>query len=311
MKSYIKLLIFFIFFGSNSLAKIFEPKNVDEVKNYLKKYSRAIVFFGTNDSSDKLTLFKAASENHEFKNIAEIAFIHINLNNSQLSKLPIQYNLSHIKNSCVLFFNSKPIFENDSTDILKSFSTKSNITMFIKKHWQNYLDEILDTKYPVDIKILKAYLYNKKIKAFLDTIAHVEGTFKPEGYRMCFTGKLFEDFSDHPRIKICANINGKQVCSTAAGRYQFLARTWDKISKKIGTNSFHPKNQDLGAIVLLHQADALKDIVAGKINSAIFKLNGLWASFPDAPYGQQSVPMTLRKIMNIYEERLSEHLLRK
>ena len=311
MKFVFKLFIFLFLFSSYSLAKVLEPKTVNEFKKYLQ-YPRLIVCFHKNNTTpDKFEIFQATSEIHEFKNIAEVKFVNIDLNSPNLNQIPIKYGLKNTNNSCVLFFNSQPVKENESIDTLKQFSSKSNISMFIKKHWQSHIDEKLDTKYPVNIKVLKAHLFNKKVKAFLDTIAHVEGTLKPHGYRMCYTGKLFDDFTDHPRLRICATVNGKEVCSTAAGRYQFLAGTWDKVAKKIGTSNFEPKNQDLGALVLLHQADALKDIIAGKLTTAVFKLNGVWASFPDAPYGQQSIPMTLNKIKKIYNERLTTYSVNK
>ncbi|MDP8933056.1 MAG: glycoside hydrolase family 104 protein [Cyanobacteriota bacterium] len=119
----------------------------------------------------------------------------------------------------------------------------------------------------------------RRLKAFLDTIAAAEGTATPQGYRTQYTGTTFASFSDHPREMKCGRRYGKKLCSDAAGRYQFLSTTWDRFAKKFGVRDFSPENQDLMAIELIREKGALEDIEAGQLESAVRKLAYIWPSF--------------------------------
>ena len=90
---------------------------------------------------------------------------------------------------------------------------------------------------------------SSQVKAFLDMISVPEGTSGPNGYRVCFTGVLCvpADFSHHPRIRH----RGGGLVSDAAGRYQFLASTWDGVASKLGLRDFSPENQDRAAVELI------------------------------------------------------------
>ena len=59
-------------------------------------------------------------------------------------------------------------------------------------------------------------LLNSETKAFLDTIAWAEtGSAGTEGYKaLVFKGK-FKSFATHPKIKQCALIKGRHLCSDA------------------------------------------------------------------------------------------------
>ncbi len=151
------------------------------------------------------------------------------------------------------------------------------------------------------IDYLLEYRKSPAVKAFLDTIAYAEDTFyKPNfGYNVIYTGATFKTFHDHPRIRLCAQYKGKPLCATAAGRYMFLQKTWDKIAPKIGATDFSPVNQDRAAIKLILERNAIKDIKAGKFEVAVEKVNTIWATFPNAPYGQTVKPMAnLKKFFN-------------
>ncbi|MEG4572256.1 glycoside hydrolase family 104 protein [Microcoleus sp. N3A4] len=119
----------------------------------------------------------------------------------------------------------------------------------------------------------------RRVKAFLDTIAAAEGTATPEGYRTQYTGTKFASFQDHPREMRCGRRYGKKLCSDAAGRYQFLSTTWDRFAQKFGVRDFSPENQDLMAIELIREKGALEDIEAGRLESAVRKLAYIWPSF--------------------------------
>ena len=62
--------------------------------------------------------------------------------------------------------------------------------------------------------------------------------------------------------------------------------TWNGVSKKYDLNDFGGVNQDLGAIALIAENGALKDVQGGNFKKAIDKLGNIWASFPSSPYKQ-------------------------
>lgn len=156
----------------------------------------------------------------------------------------------------------------------------------------------------IDHELWRAY-QNPRVRAFLDMIAFAEGTDHDLGYRMLFTGALFHHFSDHPRKKICGTVRGKPLCSTAAGRYQLLARTWDTLRPQIGAYNFSPRFQDFAAVALVRQYDALPDVIEGRIGKAIRKLNKVWASFIGSPYGQPT--KSLEELKKVFLARLKAH----
>lgn len=145
---------------------------------------------------------------------------------------------------------------------------------------------------------------NPCVGAFLDMIAYAEGTLGKNGYRMHFAGEFFYDFHDHPRRVVCAKYGAstKQLCSSAAGRYQFLQKTWDDLVPKIKADNFGPLNQDRAAIALILGNNALDLIKNGEIEAAIERLNTIWASFPGAPYGQPTY--SLSHLKQVYLQQL-------
>ena len=62
--------------------------------------------------------------------------------------------------------------------------------------------------------------------------------------------------------------------------------TWNGVSKKYGLEDFGAVNQDLGAIALITENGALKDVQSGNFKKAIDKLGNIWASFSSSPYKQ-------------------------
>ena len=121
---------------------------------------------------------------------------------------------------------------------------------------------------------------------FLNLIARAEGTEK-YGYNTAFGGDYFGDLSQHPNIKKqFKQTDGKVNSSGASGRYQFKNATWNGVSKKYGLEDFGGVNQDLGAIALISENGALKDVQGGNFKKAIDKLGNIWASFPSSHYKQ-------------------------
>lgn len=129
---------------------------------------------------------------------------------------------------------------------------------------------------------------NANRKAFLDMIAFSEGTStckatRHDGYDVIVGGTVFEDFSDHPRKFVLLN---PKLKSSAAGRYQLLARYWDAYRQKLKLADFSPASQDAVAIQQIKEQKALADVDAGRIAVAVAKCANIWASLPNAGYGQ-------------------------
>lgn len=124
---------------------------------------------------------------------------------------------------------------------------------------------------------------NPNLPAFLLTIRACEGTDGPNGYRMLFGGKLFDDFSQHPRIsRQFTTTDGKAEWSSAAGAYQI---NWPSWCEHPGPD-FSPASQDAWAVWAITEAGAMDDVVAGRLATALEKCSGRWASLPDARYPQ-------------------------
>ena len=175
------------------------------------------------------------------------------------------------------------------------------------------------------ILIVDTYLKDIKVKSFLDTIAYAEGTYHKNGYKSLFTGKIFDNFSDHPRRKITASsikilnlsnrikhmlfnrfniysTNNIKLTSSAAGRYQILAPTWDNITLKLNLSDFSPINQDRAAVYLLKIKNIIDYIINNQFEIAIRKASKVWASLPGSTYGQPII--SLKKLKEFYLNRL-------
>ena len=130
----------------------------------------------------------------------------------------------------------------------------------------------------------------KNVCAFLDMIKWSE--IGPEmiaasddGYNVLVGSlpgklKLFHGYAHHPHI-----LNHK-LDSTAAGGYQIIYPTWMNLAEKLRLSSFRPICQDMAAIGLLHERNAMDDIVNGRFESAVFKCSREWASLPGSTAGQ-------------------------
>jgi muramidase (phage lysozyme) len=123
-------------------------------------------------------------------------------------------------------------------------------------------------------------LRSRNVQAFLAMLGEFEGG--PEGYAALFGGGRFDSFADHPRTIVTAG----GYSSSAAGKYQILARTWDDVRGAIEAPDFTPYWQDVAAVYLIRRRGALADVMAGNFDAAIAKLGKEWASLPGSPYGQ-------------------------
>lgn len=136
-------------------------------------------------------------------------------------------------------------------------------------------------------KVTDQVMTHRNVRAMLAVIRKGEGTGASDGYRTLFGGKLFSGWADHPRVTVCRTFsNGKRVCSTAAGAYQFLASSWDETRAAMRLPDFSPSSQDRAAVGRIAMRGALNDVIAGRFDTAILKLSHEWASLPGSPYGQ-------------------------
>lgn len=125
----------------------------------------------------------------------------------------------------------------------------------------------------------------RNLNAFMRAIRVGEGTTGPDGYRTIVGGSLFDDFSDHPRVKVwIPRINDY---SSAAGAYQMIRRTWDGVQAKLGLPDFSPASQDRACVELIRQRGGLRLAMNGQFAAAVEKCKKEWASLPGAGYGQR------------------------
>lgn len=96
---------------------------------------------------------------------------------------------------------------------------------------------------------------------------------------------LFTSYADHPRKLVDL---GNGLKSTAAGRYQILARYFDAYKVQLHLPDFSAASQDAIATQMIHEAGAITDIEAGDLYNAVMKVSHLWASLPGATYGQHT-----------------------
>lgn len=122
-------------------------------------------------------------------------------------------------------------------------------------------------------------------KALMDTIAWSEGTRGrgSDGYNVIVGYKYATDCTRHPNrlIRLSSTLS-----STAAGRYQFLYRTWNSL----GLANFMPENQDRGGFKLVTRRGVTvpteRAMTATELSNALSKLSYEWASLPPNRYGQ-------------------------
>ena len=124
------------------------------------------------------------------------------------------------------------------------------------------------------------------LAAFLDTLAFSEGTVAygtNDGYDVIVGGQLFTDYSKHPDVLVHLS---PTLASTAAGRYQLMARYYEPYRAQLGLPDFSPESQDAIAVQQIKECHALPLIEAGHIAEAIPLCAHIWASLPGAGYGQ-------------------------
>jgi muramidase (phage lysozyme) len=148
--------------------------------------------------------------------------------------------------------------------------------------------------------------------AVLDLIAYTEGTDREigktkKGYDIFFTGKTFSNFSKHPNIP---HKSGGLV-STAAGRYQFLTKTWNRIQSALSKAgfkafpNFESEYQDQAALYLIDTRGALDEVDKGDFKGFLEICSWEWASLcaPSTGSGRYGQPIiSVKKSTEIYQQ---------
>jgi len=136
------------------------------------------------------------------------------------------------------------------------------------------------------------------MKAFLDMLAFSEGTINigDNGYNVIVGGATFTGYADHPRKLVSLPKLG--IKSTAAGRYQVLARYFNHYKSLLSLPDFSPESQDRIAVQLIRERGAFVLVNEGKVAEAIDRVKNIWASLPGAGYGQHE--HRLDKLVSAY-----------
>ena len=136
---------------------------------------------------------------------------------------------------------------------------------------------------------LRAWASHPNMRKMLDVISWAEGA----DYDTLVGGGKFNDFSRHPKKSV--HIKRLGINSTAAGRYQFMNRTWNGepgknngLIHQYGFTDFSPETQDMAAVALIKRRGALEDVLAGDWQKVIDnpEMNKEWASLPMNVYKQ-------------------------
>jgi len=120
-------------------------------------------------------------------------------------------------------------------------------------------------------------------KGYQSAIGRAEHGGKDDQYNVIFGGGTFDNTKGHPD-KV---VDGGKYSSAAAGKYQFMPKTWKGTTGSIKT-PMTPSNQDKAATSLIKNRKVNLDLPMTP--RSVNKLSGEWASLPDktgkSRYGQ-------------------------
>ncbi len=153
----------------------------------------------------------------------------------------------------------------------------------------------------------------RNVTAFLQAIRQAEGTAnQADPYRVCFGYRhTIVSLREHPAItgewkgerltdEQCRGAGfGPGCVSTAAGAYQIIRPTWERLRDRLGLRDFGPAAQDAAAVELLRETGALARIEQGDLQGAIAAARRTWASLPGAGYAGQGM-RSLQYIQTAY-----------
>lgn len=160
---------------------------------------------------------------------------------------------------------------------------------------------------------------NPYVRALMRTISASESN-DASPYTLLYGGSHVEDLRQHPDRCIPIRWGPNQgLCTTAAGRYQFITTTWLETAEKYHPAptgewlwrrySFAPEYQDRVVYAWLDDVnywgtDIPQLLEEGKLQTVLKRLSGTWTSLG---YGIESNKMTPH-LMHIYERMLAEEI---
>jgi muramidase (phage lysozyme) len=129
-----------------------------------------------------------------------------------------------------------------------------------------------------------AYSQQPNVAKFLAMVQAAEGS---KGYASGFNNVPLKSLDAHPMTKSTfTQTDGTTNSTTAAGKYQFIGKTWNGLKSKLGLEDFGGPAQEAAAVELLREKGALDAIIKGDWTTALAKTGSTWASLPTSPYKQ-------------------------
>ncbi len=158
------------------------------------------------------------------------------------------------------------------------------------------------------------------MEALLRTIRFAEGTWRggtEAGYQVIYGGHLISEvipgsdpFSKHPETVM--RVKQSVLNSEAAGAYQFMGATWNRVAGWLGITDFSPRRQDQVALWLVR--NRLSDAEEANINrglltrEALHQLAPEWAALPNrwgaSHYGYGQTVKSWNQLKDFYDEQL-------
>lgn len=157
------------------------------------------------------------------------------------------------------------------------------------------------------------------LRALMRTISASEAN-DASPYTLLYGGSHIQNLTEHPDRCIAIGWGpNRGLCTTAAGRYQFITTTWLETAEKYHPApngewfwrrySFAPEFQDRVVYAWLDDVDYWGDDIPqlleeGQLQTVLQRLSGTWTSLG---YGIEDNRMT-PQLMHIYERMLAEEL---
>lgn len=196
-----------------------------------------------------------------------------------------------------LLFFAPPDFKAQAHSHYYAATTPQNIPPFDYAYYDAHPSKPVLVEHP-------EYAEELVIRAFLKgAIGYAEGTYKNSKGIYSYDvivgfidrAKVDKDYSDHYRHY------NPDADSDAAGLGQFMSFTWDGLRKRYKNvwyddlPAFHPKNQDIGLLLLLYETRSYEQLIRGtsvdesgrvhmdveRFTNAVNQACNIWMSFPD------------------------------